>query len=102
MEELKGFLSPELLNRVDYKLVFKSLDKTTLSKIMKGKIKELLQARKVNKEVKLPVFGDQKISKIIDEIYEPEFGARPLERYIENTIEQELIKQIMKSKKTKR
>ncbi|MBU0626717.1 hypothetical protein KKH82_04810 [Patescibacteria group bacterium] len=66
---------------------------------MKGKIKELLGARKENKDVKLPIFSDQKIRKIIDEIYEPQFGARPLERYIENAIEPTLIKQLMKKNK---
>ncbi|MBU1758024.1 hypothetical protein KKG31_02415 [Patescibacteria group bacterium] len=88
-----------MLNRIDYKLVFKSLDKDALTKIMKGKIKELLGARKENKDVKLPIFSDQKIRKIIDEIYEPQFGARPLERYIENAIEPTLIKQLMKKNK---
>ena len=98
MEELKNFLSPELLNRIDYKIVFKHLGKKDLGAIMKIKINDLLAARKANDTVKLPSFSEKKIAEIIDKIYEPQFGARPLERYIENTIEPELIKQIMKKK----
>ena len=99
MEELKGFLSPELLNRIDYKLVFKSLDKKALKTIMKNKIDELMKAWKENESVELPKFTDAKLKKIVDEIYEPQFGARPIERYLEDKIEPELIKQIMKEKK---
>jgi len=98
MEELKNFLSPELLNRIDYKIVFRHLGKKDLGSIMKLKIKDLLAAWKTNEKVKLPTFSEKKIAEIIDKIYEPQFGARPLERYIENTIEPELIKQIMKKK----
>jgi ATP-dependent Clp protease ATP-binding subunit ClpB len=99
MEEVKNFLSPELLNRIDYKIVFNHLNKKDLGTIMKIKIKDLLNARKTNEKVKLPSFSDKKIQEIIEKIYEPQFGARPLERYIENTIEPELIKQIMKTHK---
>lgn len=99
LEELKNFLSPELLNRIDHKIVFKHLGKKDLWTIMKNKINDLLTARKANNTVKLPTFSEKKILDIIDKIYEPQFGARPLERYIENTIEPELIKQIMKAGK---
>lgn len=46
MEELKNFLSPELLNRIDYKIVFKHLEKKDLGTIMKIKIKAFLSAWK--------------------------------------------------------
>ena len=98
MEELKNFLSPELLNRIDYKLVFKPLGKKDLGTILKLKIKDLMAARKTNEAVKLPTFSEKKIAEIIEKIYEPQFGARPLERYIENTIEPELIQQIINKK----
>jgi len=99
MEELKNFLSPELLNRIDYKIVFKHLGKKDLGIIMKSKIKELMNAWEANETIKLPTFSGKKISEIIEKIYEPQFGARPLQRYIEDTIEPELIQQIMKKNK---
>ncbi|PJA48483.1 MAG: ATP-dependent Clp protease ATP-binding subunit ClpC [candidate division SR1 bacterium CG_4_9_14_3_um_filter_40_9] len=99
IEELKNFLSPELLNRIDYKIIFKHLGKKDLGTILKLKIKDLMTAWKTNETVKLPTFSEKKIQEIIEKIYEPQFGARPLERYIENTIEPKLIKQIMKKGK---
>ena len=61
LEELKNFLSPELLNRIDYKIVFQHLDKQTLSKIFKHKISDFLDARKINKDIVLPKFTDKTI-----------------------------------------
>ena len=95
LEELKNHLSPELINRLDYKIVFKHLDKETLAKIMKIKIDEFLATWKVNTTVKLPTFTDKKIKEIIDKIYDPQYGARPLERYIQDTIEPEIINEIL-------
>lgn len=101
IEEMKNFLTPELLNRIDYKIVFKHLSKETLAMIMKNKINEFLAARKVNSEIVLPKYSDKQIKEIIEKIYEPQYGARPLERYIQDEIEPKLIAEIMKIKKTK-
>jgi ATP-dependent Clp protease ATP-binding subunit ClpC len=61
IEEMKNFLTPELINRIDYKIVFKHLDKTTLSKIMKNKIEQFLATRKQNSEIALPTYSDKQI-----------------------------------------
>jgi len=101
LEEMKNFLTPELLNRIDYKIVFKHLDKTTLTTILKNKIKEFLNAWKHNSEITLPKYSDKQIKEIIEKIYEPQYGARPLDRYIQDEIEPTLIAEIMNPKKTK-
>ncbi len=101
IEEMKNFLTPELLNRIDYKIVFKHLDKATLEKIMKNKINEFLHARKNNSEIALPKYSDKQIKDIIEKIYEPQYGARPLDRYIQDEIEPQLIAKIMQPKKAK-
>ncbi|MFA5747837.1 MAG: AAA family ATPase, partial [Candidatus Absconditabacterales bacterium] len=95
LSELKNHLSPEFLNRIDYKIVFNSLDKKTLSKILKIKIDQFLATWKVNSDISLPKFTDKKISEIIEKIYQPENGVRALERYIQDEIEPELIKKII-------
>ncbi len=95
MTELKDFMSPELINRIDYKMVFKPLSKTTLCKIFKKNIKDFLAVWKKNKDIKIPKFTDQRIRKIVDEIYDPQYGARPVERYIHDKIEDEMINQIL-------
>ena len=96
---MKNFLTPELLNRIDYKIVFKHLNKETLATILKNKIKIFLDARKASSEITLPKYSDKQIKDIIEKIYEPQYGARPLDRYIQDEIEPELIKKIMEKKK---
>jgi len=98
MEEMKTFLSPEFLNRIDYKIVFKHLGKKDLATIMKNKIDEFLATWKSNSKIKLPKFSEKQITEIVDKIYDPQFGARPLERYIQDEIEPSLIKKIMDEK----
>jgi len=99
IEEMKNFLTPELLNRIDYKIVFKHLSKETLCKIMKNKIEQFLDTRKHNSDIALPKYSDKQIKDIIEKIYEPQYGARPLDRYIQDEIEPKLIAKIMEKKK---
>ena len=67
--------------------------------VMKNKITEFLHARKINSDIDLPKYSDKQIKDIIENIYEPQYGARPLERYIQDEIEPLLIKKIMEKKK---
>ena len=95
MDELKDYMTPELLNRIDYKIIFKPLSKEVLANIFEKNLNEFLCSRKVNSQVKLPEFSKKKIASIIDEIYDPQYGARPIERYINDNIEPEIIKQLI-------
>lgn len=95
MDELKDYMTPELLNRIDYKIIFKPLSKEVLANIFEKNLNEFLCSRKVNSKVKLPEFSKKKIASIIDEIYDPQYGARPIERYINDNIEPEIIKQLI-------
>lgn len=95
MDELKDYMTPELLNRIDYKIIFKPLSKEVLANIFEKNLNEFLCSRKVNSQVKLPEFSKKKIAEIIDEIYDPQYGARPIERYINDNIEPEIIKQLI-------
>lgn len=62
---------------------------------MKKKLEEFLQAWKVNTAIQIPKFTEKKIKEIIDKIYEPQYGARPIERYIQEHIEPEIINSIL-------
>ena len=95
MDELKDYMTPELLNRIDYKIIFKPLSKKVLVNIFEKNLNEFLCSRKVNSKVKLPEYSKKQIAKIIDEIYDPQYGARPIERYINSNIEPEIIKQLI-------
>lgn len=95
MVQVKDFLSPELLNRIDYTLVFKSLSKEVITNIFAKKVKDFLAIRSAKTQIKVPTFSKKRISDIVEKIYDPVYGARPLDRYIHDEIEPELIEQIM-------
>jgi len=95
MDELKDYMTPELLNRIDYKIIFKPLSKEVLANIFEKSLNEFLCSRKVNSQVKLPEYSKKQIAKIIDDIYDPQYGARPIERYINDNIEPEIINQLI-------
>lgn len=95
LEEVKEFMTPELLNRIDHKIVFKPLSKTTMVKIFKKDLKDFICQWKQDKTVSLPKFTEKKMKSIIDEIYDPQYWARPISRYIHDQIESDIIKQIL-------
>lgn len=95
MDELKDYMTPELLNRIDHKIVFKPLWKDVLVNIFEKNLNEFLCSRKVNSKVKLPEYSKKDIAKIIDEIYDPQYWARPIERYINDNIEPKIIEQLI-------
>ncbi len=95
MDELKDYMTPELLNRIDHKIIFRPLSKENLTNIFEKNLNEFLCSRKINSKVKLPEYNKKQIAKIIDEIYDPQYGARPIERYINDHIEPEIINQII-------
>ena len=95
MDELKDYMTPELLNRHEHTIWFKPLSKEVLANIFEKNLNEFLCSRKVNSQVKLPEVSKKKIAEIVDEIYDPQYGARPIERYINDNIEPEIIKQLI-------
>ena len=56
LEDLKNYLTPELSNRIDHKIVFRALTKKDLTDIFNQKLKTFLDARKTNEKVKLTKF----------------------------------------------
>ncbi len=92
---VKEFMSPELLNRIDYVTIFRWLDKPILQAIFKTKLEEFLWVWKAKTGAKIPKFTQKQIEEIIDKVYDPALGARPLDRYIHQEIEPKLIDQIM-------
>lgn len=96
LSEVKNLLAPELINRLTAMIVFQPLNKDILISIFKNKYDEFTTLWKEKPGIKLPSFNKEKIAKIVDEIYDPAYGARPLERYIYEKIEPGLIDQVMK------
>ncbi len=81
-DALKSFFRPEFLNRVDSTIIFNTLSKADIKKIVKLKLKEVqdrLKSNGITVKVSAPV-----ISLIAENGYDPQYGARPIARFIEN------------------
>ena len=87
-EELKRFFRPEFLNRLDEVIVFQQLSKKDLSQIADIMIKQLCD-RTEEKNFSLKVTQSAK-DVLIDEGYDPIYGARPLRRAITRLLEDRL------------
>jgi ATP-dependent Clp protease ATP-binding subunit ClpB len=84
-DELKGHFRPEFLNRVDDIVFFKPLTKENVKRIIDlqfAKIAERLQDR----NIKL-ILSDNAREHIIENAYDPVYGARPLKRYLQKHME---------------
>ena len=93
MDSLKSRFKPEFLNRIDDIIMFKPLNNTQIGKIINIFLKNV-KARLGEKDIKLEI-TDAALNLIANEAYDPHYGARPLKRYIVNTIETTLSKMII-------
>ena len=97
MKELKNSFRPEFLNRVDDIIVFHKLTKDELKEIvtmMVNKLTHRLSEQNIN-----IVVTDKAKEKIAEEGYDPEYGARPLIRAIQKTVEDNLSELILDGNK---
>ncbi len=84
---------PEFINRVDESVVFHPLAKSQIRGIAQIQL-QLLRNRLAERELDLNV-GDELMNKIIDNGFDPVYGARPLKRAIQQLIENPLAEQIL-------
>ena len=96
MNDLRAGFRPEFLNRLDEIVMFKPLTKDNINGIVSILMKELNE-RLADKEIKVEL-SDNAIDFIVDEAYDPTFGARPLKRYIQKNVETLMAKQILGDK----
>ena len=92
---LKKFFSPEFLNRVDDVIVFKSLEKESIVKILDLSIEKMLsRIEKLGLKIKL---SDAAKEFLATKGFDPEFGARPLGRAIQKYLEDPIAEEILKA-----
>ena len=92
-EMLKQYFRPEFLNRIDEVILFHSLDRDQITSIVEVQL-EHLRKRLALRGLKLVLSADaQKL--LADEGYDPQFGARPLKRVIQQRIENRLASLIL-------
>ena len=85
MQELRGHFRPEFLNRLDEIILFKPLSKDNIGGIVELIMKDL-NRRLADRELSV-VLTDEAKQFIIENAYDPSFGARPLKRYIQKYVE---------------
>ena len=93
MDELKHSFRPELLNRLDEIIFFKPLTKENLKGIIDIMLNSL--RKRLNDESLSLEVTDSAKSLIIDRGYDPIYGARPLRRYLQSTLETLIAKKIL-------
>ena len=86
MEEVRQIFKPEFLNRIDGVLVFRTLEKAEQKQIVQLLLKELSDRVKDTPGFALE-FSDEVVDFILEKGYNPQYGARPLRRTIQNEIE---------------
>jgi len=91
---LKNTFRPEFLNRIEHSVIFKPLDKKSIGKIVKLELNHLNERLEEKKySVK---FTKSVIDFIIEEGYDEKFGARPINRAIQNKLEDFISEEILK------
>jgi len=93
-DELKNFFRPEFLNRLDEVIVFRSLTKEEISQIAELEFKKVFKLAK-EQGIKLSVTDAFK-AKVLEEGFDPAYGARPLRRAITRLLEDEIAESVLK------
>jgi ATP-dependent Clp protease ATP-binding subunit ClpB len=93
-EELRAFLRPEFLNRVDDVILFRPLSKKDLRGIVDIQLRRL-EKMLIDRELKMQLTDGAK-DKLVELGYEPAFGARPLKRAILKMLQDPLAEEILR------
>lgn len=99
MKQLPEFFAPEFINRIDKTIVFRPLDKKILQKIILLQMDNLISRLK---QIGIEMTFDKKaVSLILKETFTPEYGARPVRRYIQDKIEDKIADDMIANSKRK-
>ena len=96
LDEVKRHFRPEFLNRIDSTVVFHSLNREQILEIVNLMLQEL-QAKVLEKGLVLQV-TDAGREWIVDNGFDPKFGARPLRRLIQDKLEDQLSEDLLRGK----
>jgi len=96
LAEVKKVFRPEFLNRVDEVIVFRQLGKEEMRKIVDIQIQDI-QERLAERKLTL-VLSESARELLVEEGFDPEYGARPIKRTIRRLVEDPLAEEILKGK----
>ncbi|SFB20629.1 ATP-dependent Clp protease ATP-binding subunit ClpC [Acetitomaculum ruminis DSM 5522] len=94
MMEVKRIFKPEFINRIDDIIIFHSLNKAELKKIVNLVLKALCERAKEKMDINLSIRDSVKAN-IIEKGYDKRYGARPLKREIQRQLEDKLADAIL-------
>ena len=93
MKEVKDLFRPEFINRVDEMIVFHALNEEDIQKITEMMLRQVADRLK---ERNITLTWDKRVrDKLSGEGYDPKFGARPLRRLIQRTVEDTLSEALL-------
>lgn len=93
MNVVSQHFKPEFINRIDESVVFHPLDQQQIQKIARIQLKQLSN-RLTEKQLSLEI-SSEAVAKVAEAGFDPLFGARPLKRAIQNTIENPLAQKLL-------
>lgn len=99
LDELKKSFKPEFLNRLDEIIVFEKLTRSDMEKIFSLHLAKL--TKKISTQGLELSIADEAKNYLIDRGFDPTYGARPLRRLIENTLENKIAQEIIRKGKDK-
>ncbi|MCL2853497.1 MAG: ATP-dependent Clp protease ATP-binding subunit [Defluviitaleaceae bacterium] len=97
MDEVKNVFRPEFLNRIDEIIVFHTLSKEDVQKIVAMMVKEVAGRVKANMQIELSV-SDEVVANIAEEGFDSSYGARPLRRAIQTRLEDKLAEEVLEGR----
>uniref|UniRef100_A0A7S2RLK6 Uncharacterized protein n=1 Tax=Mucochytrium quahogii TaxID=96639 RepID=A0A7S2RLK6_9STRA len=95
MDRVRGFFSPELLNRIDEVSIFNRLRRDDMDHIVLIQVKNLQERLMEDRKITLEL-TDAAIDWLAEEAYDPLYGARPLRRTIQRKLLSPLATEILK------
>jgi ATP-dependent Clp protease ATP-binding subunit ClpC len=93
MPVLKGHFRPEFLNRIDEIIVFNALSRQNIRAIVQIQL-DRVRRTAAAQDITLKM-GEALVEHLVEEGYQPEFGARELKRQVRQMIETQLAKEIL-------
>lgn len=94
MEEVKRLFKPEFINRIDEIIVFHTLNKDHMKDIVSIMLKDIMKRTVEQMNISLTIEEDAK-EYLIKKGYDEKYGARPLRRTIQNSLEDKLAEEIL-------
>jgi len=98
-DQLRAIMRPEFLNRIDDIITFKPLDKEQIAKVVElqmNRVKKMLEPQGFDLQ-----WTQEAINFLADKGYDPQYGARPVKRAIQDYVLNDLSKQLLSGKVTR-